>query len=121
MTPNRKNLSDSRGNALGIGIFLFFLHMLGVNRTCELVWLISFFYALFKFHFFKETAQENSRAVSCRSYIPYYLICSAAASATFAIAASMPSGFLPPAWAIFGRPPPPPPTRAAISRIRLPA
>lgn len=47
MTPNRKNLSDSRGNALGIGIFLFFLHMLGVNRTCELVWLISFFYALF--------------------------------------------------------------------------
>ena len=36
MTPNRKNLSDSRGNALGIGIFLFFLQMLGVNRTCEL-------------------------------------------------------------------------------------
>ncbi len=47
MTSSRKNLSDSRGNALGIGIFLFFLRTLGINRACELVWLISLFYALF--------------------------------------------------------------------------
>ena len=33
----------------------------------------------------------------------------------------MPAGFLPPAWAMPGRPPPPPPTRPAIALIRLPA
>lgn len=42
-----KNLSDSRGNALGIRIFLFLLRIMGVNRTCEVVWPVTFFYVCF--------------------------------------------------------------------------
>src|SRR5581483_1653885 len=42
-------------------------------------------------------------------------------SNTFARAASSPSGFLPPACAISGRPPPVPPTSVAISLITSPA
>lgn len=42
-----KNLSDTRGNSIGIGIFLFFLKLMGTDRTCELVWVVSFFYAVF--------------------------------------------------------------------------
>ena len=41
------NLSDSRGNRLGISVFLFMLHVMGVNRTCEFVWAIALFYTLF--------------------------------------------------------------------------
>ncbi len=41
------SLSDSRGNALGIRIFLLLLRIMGVNRTCELVWLVTFFYVCF--------------------------------------------------------------------------
>ncbi len=41
------NLSDTRGNALGIRIFLFLLKWIGINRTCELVWPVALFYALF--------------------------------------------------------------------------
>ena len=42
-----ENLSDSRGNALGIRIFLLLLRIMGVNRTCELVWVVTFFYVCF--------------------------------------------------------------------------
>ena len=42
-----ENLSDSRGGALGIRIFLVLLRILGVNRTCELVWPVTFFYVCF--------------------------------------------------------------------------
>ena len=42
------SLSDRRGNALGIRIFLLLLRIMGVNRTCELVWLVTFFYVCFE-------------------------------------------------------------------------
>ena len=42
-----ENLSDSRGNAFGIRFFLLMLKILGINRTCEFVWVIALFYTCF--------------------------------------------------------------------------
>lgn len=42
-----ENLSDSRGNAAGVTFFYLLLKLIGVNRTCEFVWVVTFFYALF--------------------------------------------------------------------------
>lgn len=42
-----ENLSDSRGNAAGVAFFRILLKIIGINRTCEFVWVVTFFYALF--------------------------------------------------------------------------
>lgn len=47
-TPARtENLSSSRGNAFGIGLMKAMMNLLGINRACEFVWVITLFYALF--------------------------------------------------------------------------
>ncbi len=47
MPAEQKNLSDSRGNTLGIFFFRVMLKILGPACTCRFVWVIAFFYALF--------------------------------------------------------------------------
>ncbi len=47
MSPDKNNLSDSRGSAPGIAFFKILLRLLGVNRAAEFVWAVAFFYALF--------------------------------------------------------------------------
>ncbi len=46
-TANRDNLSERRGNSVGVRAMLIMLRILGVNRTCEYVWFVALFYALF--------------------------------------------------------------------------
>lgn len=47
MNSNHHNLSDSRGNALGIGFFKVCMHLFGLHFCCAFVWFVAFFYALF--------------------------------------------------------------------------
>ena len=47
MPPEQNNLSDSRGNHLGIFFFRAMLKIIGPTCTCCFVWCIAFFYALF--------------------------------------------------------------------------
>jgi predicted LPLAT superfamily acyltransferase len=47
MPAERKNLSDNRGNTLGIFFFQVMLKILGRTCTCSFVWVIAFFYAVF--------------------------------------------------------------------------
>lgn len=41
------NLSERRGNTLGVKAMLIMLKILRVNRTCEFVWAVTLFYVLF--------------------------------------------------------------------------
>ena len=42
-----KNLSDTRGNSLGIGFFKVCMRLFGLRFCCLFVWFVAFFYALF--------------------------------------------------------------------------
>lgn len=47
--PEKKSLSDTRGNSLGILFFLGVLKLFGLKHACRMVWMVSFFYAAFDF------------------------------------------------------------------------
>ena len=47
MMNNAKNLSDTRGNSLGIGFFRMLLGFFGPRAAGLFVWFVAFFYALF--------------------------------------------------------------------------
>ncbi|MBE6387348.1 MAG: hypothetical protein E7045_04720 [Lentisphaerae bacterium] len=47
MSKTRENLSDRRGNALGVALLKIMLKTLGINFTCRFVWVITLFYVLF--------------------------------------------------------------------------
>ena len=42
-----KNLSDTRGNSLGIGFFKVCMRLFGLRFCCLFVWFVAFFYAIF--------------------------------------------------------------------------
>ncbi len=42
-----KNLSDTRGNSLGIGFFKVCMCLFGLRFCCIFVWFVAFFYAIF--------------------------------------------------------------------------
>ena len=47
-TPTaHSNLSDTRGNRLGIGFFKVCMRLFGLRFCCLFVWFVAFFYALF--------------------------------------------------------------------------
>ena len=45
--PAHKNLSDTRGNSLGIGFFKVCMRLFGLRFCCLFVWFVAFFYAIF--------------------------------------------------------------------------
>ena len=47
MTDIRHNLSDTRGNSLGICFFKVAMRLFGPRFCCAFVWFVAFFYALF--------------------------------------------------------------------------
>ncbi len=68
MPATTKNLSDSRGNSLGIRFFQVLLKIAGLFFACIFVWVVAFFYFLFdRSAFFAARSYLSSRfpSISC--------------------------------------------------------
>lgn len=63
MPAEPKNLSDTRGNTLGICFFRLMLKTLGPACACYFVWLVAFFYSIFD-----QQARKAARAYLCSRF-----------------------------------------------------